>query len=1303
MYYPSLLPATLLLLFSINAGLCSVVTRAGDNVTLPCPAAQDTFVLLLEWRCRGCQVPGSSVIKPEVKLVEYRSESVTLFHHETRMNLHQETFSIAFNPVTAQDSGSYYCRVNNRDDSEREIKLIVQDAPSPPGRPLIMQFTSRSVNLSWTPSKNTHHAPITHYIIHTREGEEGSWDVLNGVATITNSTHFTVGGLAPFTVYSFRVVAVNALGPSRPSKGSYYMVTLRELPEGKPVFTAAHNASSTSLDLQWKPPAITTIHGEFLGYKITVRPRDNLEGVGGRPKTITIRDPAITYHLVEDLRTYTQYLVSLLVFNPEGDGPETTVAVMTDEGRPGPPQNLTVRGIHSRSVDLKWKNPKEPNGEIRGYRVYYMLGNFTSVKTVYANDHQITFRLDDLAPDSDFKVWTKAFTQRHEGKSSSPVFVKTDISAPSAPQIVNFTCQTDSSLFLQWLTPQKVYDKVDLYYIYFRPQDSGEEFEEIIVDSLQGHQTHNFLLTNLSANTLYEVKVQGMTYSRFFDENNVTYKGRFSSSHKIRLYEGCHLDPHPQLGGAIFELKAGIIAGIICTALALSLIVISLAVWHRFCRGAYYYLEEPSKLPLPVTFEWQNETGSDDSYGPIDVQQFAKRVGDLHADGDIGFSKEYESIQAASSQEQHTAEHSQLPDNKQKNRYLNIVAYDHSRVPLLPLPGQKKTIEYVNANYIDGYNKARAYIGTQGPLPSTLDTFWRMIWEQRVHIIIMITNLVERGRKNVDQYWPKEGTEKYGIIQVRLVHEQILATYTLRKFAIRHTKAKKKKGGGGERIIYQYHYTNWPDHGTPDHPLPVLSFVRHSAAANPPDAGPIVVHCSAGVGRTGTYIVLDAMLQQIRNQGQLNIWGFLKHIRTQRNFLVQTEEQYIFIHDALLEAIQSGDTNIPRAGLGRYIRMLQAPGGSQEKPVPWYLLSHQYKMVTNLISRDFNVVSAVKPINRAKNRTTDYLPMENGRVHLTPKAGCDGSDYINATWLVGYNRLREFIITQHPTTQTIMDFWQMVWDHNAQTIVVLTAVDESQGFPQFWPHQHDEYDSEHWKVRYLEEKLNSGLVTIDCTVQSLQDDYELPVRVIHAPSWPHTLPALSTALSLVSLVADANTNYQNGPLIVVDRWGGTEAATFCLLTTMKHQIDFEQHLDPYMFFKLYHSRRPGIWPTQDELLFVYRAMETYCSSENSESIGDTVSINEPVIATTILPNIATISPTIEPQQSLLLNTSGTPDILSGSVILPGGGGSLMSGVKYSHSGMPLDQTSISMGNGTAVRVPPDGMEDLPPSYDTQHV
>lgn len=222
--------------------------------------------------------------------------------------------------------------------------------------------------------------------------------------------------------------------------------------------------------------------------------------------------------------------------------------------------------------------------------------------------------------------------------------------------------------------------------------------------------------------------------------------------------------------------------GVVCASLALALVAASLLVWRRHCQAAYYYLDEPPDASRATSSPQLSETYDDTEYGSTGVGEWARHVQRLHADGDIGFAREFEQIQQANQQSAAlTCEHSQLPENKHKNRYINIVAYDHSRVVLrAPLGGQKKLgHDYINANFIDvstnqarapaldppppgprlttcyiliadehpqGYNKPRAYIGTQGPLVSTFEDHWRMIWEQRVVIIVMITNLQERGR-----------------------------------------------------------------------------------------------------------------------------------------------------------------------------------------------------------------------------------------------------------------------------------------------------------------------------------------------------------------------------------------------------------------------------------------------------------------------------------------------------------------------------------------------------------------------------
>ena len=172
-------------------------------------------------------------------------------------------------------------------------------------------------------------------------------------------------GLHPFSVYSFKVVAVNGVGLSLESEQSYYMITLREVPSGKPTITSAHNTSADSLYLAWEPPHPSTLHGEFLGYQLSYRERDMDKD---NSTLVDIKGPGAREFTIKSLCVFTQYLVSLEVRNPEGLGPATTVVVMTDEGVPSAPLNVSTHSITNTSVTVTWEQPSDPNGVIEGYR-----------------------------------------------------------------------------------------------------------------------------------------------------------------------------------------------------------------------------------------------------------------------------------------------------------------------------------------------------------------------------------------------------------------------------------------------------------------------------------------------------------------------------------------------------------------------------------------------------------------------------------------------------------------------------------------------------------------------------------------------------------------------------------------------------------------------------------------------------------------------------------------------------------------------------------------------------------------------
>jgi protein tyrosine phosphatase len=278
--------------------------------------------------------------------------------------------------------------------------------------------------------------------------------------------------------------------------------------------------------------------------------------------------------------------------------------------------------------------------------------------------------------------------------------------------------------------------------------------------------------------------------------------------------------------------------------------------------------------------------------------------------------------------------------NIEKNRYSSVLAPDESRVKLTKEHGHDS--DYINANFVDGVHDGgeKYYIASQAPKPDTIEAFWRMIWDQNVSVVVMLTNLEEHGRVKAHQYWPSTGTKRYGDISLTVVDSSEKKDYHLRNFTIKKgggplhqtvaarpqsESLRDKTASGEKRRITQYHFSSWPDHGVPENPDPLLEMMddvekEHLEVLKTGSPSPLLVHCSAGIGRTGTYIVVHSVSQKLREEGidsmeDLSLQPILSRMRDQRPGFVQQRAQYMFCYKAIFKKITGKDTAIGNAAV----------------------------------------------------------------------------------------------------------------------------------------------------------------------------------------------------------------------------------------------------------------------------------------------------------------------------------------------------------------------------------------------------
>ncbi|XP_073763880.1 receptor-type tyrosine-protein phosphatase delta isoform X35 [Danio rerio] len=1033
---------------------------------------------------------------------------------------------------------------------------------------------------------------------------------------VRTSNFLTIPGLTPNKTYYIKVLAFTSVGDG-PLSSDLQIIAKTGVPS-QPTDFKGEAKSETSILLSWNPPTQTGQDNQIIGYELLYKKGDDKE-----EKRVSF-EPTTTY-LLKELKPFTTYMFQLAARSKHGIG------AYTNEISAETPQTLFAKNFHVRaamktSVLLTWEIPENYN-PAQPFTILYDNGQSVEV------DGKLTQKLIvNLQPETQY-----SFLLTNRGNSAGGLQHR--VSTMTAPDILRtkpfLISKTNADGMVTVELPGvQTAERVRAYYIVVVPlkkQRPGkfiklwENPDEMNLEEL----LREINRTSVSLRFRRHLELKPYIAACFhelpneFTLGDAKMYGEFQNKQLLNgqeyvffvlavleisdsmLYAAspysdpvvfADIDPQP-----IIDEEEGLIwvVGPVLAVIFIICIVIAILLYKsqpdrkraesEARKGSLPSGKEmPSHHPTdPVELRRLNfQTPGMASHPPIPVMELADHIERLKANDNLKFSQEYESIDPG---QQFTWEHSNLEVNKPKNRYANVIAYDHSRVLLSAIDGIPGS-DYINSNYIDGYRKQNAYIATQGALPETFGDFWRMIWEQRSANIVMMTRLEERSRVKCDQYWPNRGTETYGLIQVTLLDTVELATYCVRTFAL------YKNGSSEKREVRQFQFTAWPDHGVPEHPTPFLAFLRRVKSCNPPDAGPMVVHCSAGVGRTGCFIVIDAMLERIKHEKTVDIYGHVTLMRAQRNYMVQTEDQYVFIHDSLQEAVNCGTTEVPARNLYAYIQKLtQIESGENVTG-----MELEFKRLANTKAHTSRFISANLPCNKFKNRLVNIMPYESTRVCLQPIRGVEGSDYINGSFIDGYRQQKAYIATQGPLAETTEDFWRMLWEHNSTIVVMLTKLREMgrEKCHQYWPAERSAR-YQYFVVDPMAEYNMPQYILREFKVTDARDGQSRTVRQFQFTDWPEQgVPKSGEGfIDFIGQVHKTKEQFgQDGPISVHCSAGVGRTGVFITLSIVLERMRYEGVVDIFQTVKMLRTQRPAMVQTEDQYQFCYRAGLEYLGS-----------------------------------------------------------------------------------------------------------
>uniref|UniRef100_A0A8C9IVG3 Receptor-type tyrosine-protein phosphatase C n=1 Tax=Piliocolobus tephrosceles TaxID=591936 RepID=A0A8C9IVG3_9PRIM len=854
-----------------------------------------------------------------------------------------------------------------------------------------------------------------------------------------------------------------------------------------------------------------------------------------------------------------------------------TKIIKTDFGIPGQPQNVVCTNEAAHQVVITWNPPQRP---FDNFTLCYV--NKTAKKCLDLDKHLTTYDLQNLKPytkyDLSLHAYIVAKVQRN-GTAATCNFI-TKSAPPSEVQNMTVSRASDNSMRVKCEAPKDIHGPNGLYHL------------EV--------EAGNTLVRNVSQSKC-DFPVNNLQYSTQYTFKAYYHNGDYSGKPAI-AYESTYFNSKALIAFLGFL--------IIVTSIALLVVLYKIYDLHkkRSCN-----LDEQQEL---VERDDEKQLMNvEPIHADILLETYKRKIAD---EGRL-FLAEFQSIPRVFSK--FPIKEARKPFNQNKNRYVDILPYDYNRVELSEINGDAGS-NYINASYIDGFKEPRKYIAAQGPRDETVDDFWRMIWEQKATVIVMVTRCEEGNRNKCAEYWPsmEEGTRAFGDVVVKINQHKRCPDYIIQKLNIVN---KKEKATGRE--VTHIQFTSWPDHGVPEDPHLLLKLRRRVNAFSNFFSGPIVVHCSAGVGRTGTYIGIDAMLEGLEAENKVDVYGYVVKLRRQRCLMVQVEAQYILIHQALVEYNQFGETEVNLSELHPYLHNMKKRDPPSE-PSP---LEAEFQRLPSYRGWRTQHIGNQEE-NKNKNRNSNVIPYDYNRVplkhelemskesdHDSDESSDDDSDseepskYINASFIMSYWKPEVMIAAQGPLKETIGDFWQMIFQRKVKVIVMLTEL----------KHGDQEICAQYWG----EGKQTYGDIEVDMKDTNKSSTYTLRVfelrhskrkdsRTVYQYQYTNwsveQLPAEPKELvSMIQVLkeklpqknsSEGNKHHKSTPLLIHCRDGSQQTGIFCALLNLLESAETEEVVDVFQVVKALRKARPGMVSTFEQYQFLYDIIASTYPAQNGQ-------------------------------------------------------------------------------------------------------